>query len=450
MPTCCWPARPAVSASRKRWRSAPRNVRVLEPEPVLRSALRHGLGPSPPGRRIRVYVCRARGRSPRCATAAITTSSTCPPISSTPPRPTRRPSASEAIAAYVACPGTRRHRVDSGVDPRLPGLCAAHAGHGRARRCWLPASPTRPRIPWSTVPPGAPASCCPTSRGARRASPQCGNSVTIVRSMCRGIRASTPSPRARTSTTTCRRFHSPMARSPRRAPTIPSPTKPRRCSPRADAIARRIQPRADHARSPVLLRGAAAGPARHDPEAARDPAAGRDRCAGQPGGAGAGDRDRAAGAAGAACRARADCAATRRGLVRPLVYFPALGLGFLFIEIYLIEKASLWLNDRTSGFALVLTGMLVFSGLGSMAADRLVATPHRSLALACLVIVGWCLVVLVGSAAGDPCHARPALVRACRLAARGPGTGLACARACRSRSGCRVWGPARCCPGRGG
>jgi hypothetical protein len=54
------------------------------------------------------------------------------------------------------------------------------------------------------------------------------------------------------------------------------------------------------------------------------------------------------------------------GLLRPLLYFPALGLGFLFIEIYLIEKASLWLNDRTSGFALVLTGMLVFSGLGSM------------------------------------------------------------------------------------
>ncbi len=61
------------------------------------------------------------------------------------------------------------------------------------------------------------------------------------------------------------------------------------------------------------------------------------------------------------------------GLLRPIVYFPALGLGFLFIEIYLIEKASLWLNDRTSGFALVLTGMLVFSGLGSMVADRLSA-----------------------------------------------------------------------------
>jgi hypothetical protein len=58
------------------------------------------------------------------------------------------------------------------------------------------------------------------------------------------------------------------------------------------------------------------------------------------------------------------------GILRPIVYFPALGLGFLFIEIFMIEKASLWLNDRTSGFALVLTGMLVFSGIGSMLADR--------------------------------------------------------------------------------
>jgi hypothetical protein len=78
------------------------------------------------------------------------------------------------------------------------------------------------------------------------------------------------------------------------------------------------------------------------------------------------------------------------GLVRPIIYFPALGLGFLFIEIYLIEKASLWLNDRTSGFALVLTGMLVFSGIGSMFADRLAANARRTLAIAAPVIVCWC------------------------------------------------------------
>jgi hypothetical protein len=79
------------------------------------------------------------------------------------------------------------------------------------------------------------------------------------------------------------------------------------------------------------------------------------------------------------------------GLKRALIYFPALGLGFLFIEIFAIERASFYLNDRTSGFALVLTGMLIFSGLGSMRADRFAPDPRRGLILAGLVIAGWCL-----------------------------------------------------------
>ena len=84
------------------------------------------------------------------------------------------------------------------------------------------------------------------------------------------------------------------------------------------------------------------------------------------------------------------------GLLRAAVYFPALALGFLFIEIALIERASFWLNDRTSGFAMVLTGMLVFSGLGSMAADRLAVAPRMAMAGAALVVLAWCAAVLAG------------------------------------------------------
>ncbi len=82
------------------------------------------------------------------------------------------------------------------------------------------------------------------------------------------------------------------------------------------------------------------------------------------------------------------------GVLRPIIYFPALGLGFLFIEIYLIGQASLWLHDRTSGFALVLTGMLVFSGLGSLLADRLYHAPRRAVAVATLIAVIWIAVAL--------------------------------------------------------
>jgi hypothetical protein len=84
------------------------------------------------------------------------------------------------------------------------------------------------------------------------------------------------------------------------------------------------------------------------------------------------------------------------GLGRAIIYFAALGLGFLFIEIFLIERTSFYLNDRVSAFALVLTGMLIFSGLGSMTAGRFAADPRRGLHLAAVVIIAWCACVLLG------------------------------------------------------
>jgi hypothetical protein len=81
---------------------------------------------------------------------------------------------------------------------------------------------------------------------------------------------------------------------------------------------------------------------------------------------------------------------------RAATYFAALGLGFLFIEIFFIERASFYLNDRTSGFAVVLTGMLVFSGLGSMLAARFERAPSRGIALAGGMVVAWCAAMLIG------------------------------------------------------
>ena len=79
---------------------------------------------------------------------------------------------------------------------------------------------------------------------------------------------------------------------------------------------------------------------------------------------------------------------------RALVYFPALGLGFLMIEIVAIEQAALLLGDRTAGFSLVLTTMLVFSGAGAMLAGR-VTRPDRALGFAVLVVVLCCALGVV-------------------------------------------------------
>ena len=84
------------------------------------------------------------------------------------------------------------------------------------------------------------------------------------------------------------------------------------------------------------------------------------------------------------------------GAPRSAAYFAALGVGFLAIEIFLIERASFYLNDRTTGFALVLSGMLVFSGLGAMLAGRFEGRERRGAVLAGLAVVAWCALLLAG------------------------------------------------------
>jgi spermidine synthase len=78
-----------------------------------------------------------------------------------------------------------------------------------------------------------------------------------------------------------------------------------------------------------------------------------------------------------------------------VVYFAVLGLGFLFIEITLIEKVAFYLNDRTSAFALVLTAMLICSGLGSLASSRFAARPRLGVAWACGITVAWTLILML-------------------------------------------------------
>ncbi len=90
-------------------------------------------------------------------------------------------------------------------------------------------------------------------------------------------------------------------------------------------------------------------------------------------------------------------AETKSGGVRPVIYFAALGLGFLFVEIFLIEKASFYLNDRTSAFALVITVMLVFSGFGAMLAPWFSRLPHLGMMLAVAAMIGLSVAMYFGA-----------------------------------------------------
>ncbi|MBW4090940.1 MAG: hypothetical protein HIU82_07510, partial [Proteobacteria bacterium] len=82
------------------------------------------------------------------------------------------------------------------------------------------------------------------------------------------------------------------------------------------------------------------------------------------------------------------------GLLRVAVFFPALGLGFLFIEIYLIAMATLWLDDAASGFALVLSAMLIASGAGALVSGRFAPRAGLAMAVAAGIVALWAAAVL--------------------------------------------------------
>ena len=69
-----------------------------------------------------------------------------------------------------------------------------------------------------------------------------------------------------------------------------------------------------------------------------------------------------------------------------MVYFFALGLGFLWLELPLMQRFILLLDHPTYSFGVVLFAVLVFSGVGSLAAGRL--GRHR----------GWAILALAAAA----------------------------------------------------
>lgn len=79
-----------------------------------------------------------------------------------------------------------------------------------------------------------------------------------------------------------------------------------------------------------------------------------------------------------------------------VIYFAALGLGFLSVEMVLIQYASIYLDDATLGFAIVLAGMLIAAGLGSLASSR-AGSARRAVVIAAAVVVAWAIAMRLGA-----------------------------------------------------
>jgi spermidine synthase len=80
---------------------------------------------------------------------------------------------------------------------------------------------------------------------------------------------------------------------------------------------------------------------------------------------------------------------------RVFVYFSALGLAFLFVEIAFIQKFILFLHHPLYAVAVVLAAFLLFAGAGSLYSQRL-AGSHRTVTLPVVVITAVSLVYLLG------------------------------------------------------
>jgi hypothetical protein len=71
-----------------------------------------------------------------------------------------------------------------------------------------------------------------------------------------------------------------------------------------------------------------------------------------------------------------------------LVYFASLGVGYVLVEIIFLQRFQLFLGPPIYTFAVVLAGLLTFTGLGSFASNGFRAVSHRLLAWLLLAVVG--------------------------------------------------------------
>jgi hypothetical protein len=93
---------------------------------------------------------------------------------------------------------------------------------------------------------------------------------------------------------------------------------------------------------------------------------------------------------------------------RTLSYFACLGLGYVLVEIVLVQKLTLYLGNPAYALAVVLCGLLVFSGIGSLLSAKL-SPAHAAGAVA--------LALLAARVALDPVlHATLAQPLATRVA----------------------------------
>src|SRR5208337_28895 len=88
--------------------------------------------------------------------------------------------------------------------------------------------------------------------------------------------------------------------------------------------------------------------------------------------------------------------AHRRGTLRIIAYYACLGLGYMMIEIFLIQRLTFFLVDPIFSNSVVITSMLVLSGLGSLSSASWRVSGGRRVLIAAIGIGVSCAFYIFG------------------------------------------------------
>ena len=102
-----------------------------------------------------------------------------------------------------------------------------------------------------------------------------------------------------------------------------------------------------------------------------------------------------------------------RGKLLTVVYFACLGAGYIMVEVGLIAHFVMALGNPTISASVLITGMLVFSGLGALTSER--ALPHMRTVMPILFVAVAALLILYGLFLGRALDAIGAIPYAARL-----------------------------------
>ena len=82
---------------------------------------------------------------------------------------------------------------------------------------------------------------------------------------------------------------------------------------------------------------------------------------------------------------------------RTFLYFSALGLGFMFVEIGLMQRFILFLGHPTLSLSVVLSGMLAFSGFGALLSSRIKEPNAETMTKILALILGLIILELIAT-----------------------------------------------------